>query len=223
MTSTAVTAATSTNSGTGIAQTGTTALTGLTSNFNQFLTMLMTQLQHQDPTQPLDANQFTTQLVQFSSVEQQIATNTNLAKLIQLTQASQIEQSAAMLGKPATVNASQLALQNGSARINFSVSSADTVAIGVYNAAGAQVHATTVKAAAGTNAWQWNGKGSNGASLPDGAYTVTVKSVGPDEQATALPFTVTGTVTSVQNNNGTVQLQMGGLTVPFSAIQSVGG
>ena len=64
------------------------ALTALSGNFGDFLKLLMTQLQHQDPTSPLDTNQFTSELVQFSAVEQQINTNTSLTKLIQLTQAS---------------------------------------------------------------------------------------------------------------------------------------
>src|SRR6202051_3658763 len=95
------TAATPTS--TAISQTGTTALGSLSSNFSDFLSLLMTQLQHQDPTSPLDANQFTSELVQFTSVQQQIDTNSNLTQLIQLTQASQIEQSTAIIGKPVTV------------------------------------------------------------------------------------------------------------------------
>ncbi len=142
MTTTAATTGANTASGTtgsSISQTGTTALTGLSSNFNNFLTMLMTQLRHQDPTQPVDASQFTSELVQFSSVEQQIATNSNLMQLIQLTQASQIEQSSAMLGKAATVTSSQLSLQNSTAQINFTTQSAEPVAITVYNAAGSPI------------------------------------------------------------------------------------
>src|ERR1700760_658832 len=105
--------------GSTISQVGTTALGSLSDNFTNFLSLLMTQLQNQDPTSPLDSNQFTSELVQFTSVEQQIDTNTDLTQLIQLTQASQIEQSSAMLGKPATVTSSQLALQDGNAAINF--------------------------------------------------------------------------------------------------------
>jgi flagellar basal-body rod modification protein FlgD len=206
-----------------ITQTGTTALTGLTSNFNDFLTMLMTQLQHQDPTQPMDASQFTSELVQFSSVEQQIATNTNLTQLIALTQASQIEQSSAMLGKSATVSSSQISLQNSMGTIGFTTATAEPVTVAVYNAAGAQIQSSTFTSTAGANTWQWNGSSSSGVTQPDGAYKVTVNTIGSDGSTTAVPFTVTGTVTSVQNTNGSVQVQMGGLTVPFSSVQSVGG
>lgn len=219
---TTTTATSGTAAPTAVTQTGTTALSGLTGNFSEFLTMLMTQLKCQDPTQPMDANQFTTELVQFSSVEQQIATNTNLTQLIQLTQASQIEQSSALMGKAATVNSSQLSLQNGTSQINFSTQSAEPVVVGVYNAAGVQIQSASFTTKAGANHWAWNGKTANGTTAPDGAYTVTVNAIGTSGTKSAIPFTVTGTVTSVQNQNGVVQLNMGGLSVPFSAVQSVG-
>ena len=88
---------------TAASQTGSAALNSLSANFGDFLKMLMTQLQNQDPTSPMDTNQFTTELVQFSSVEQQINTNTSLTQLIQLTQAGEVMQASAMTGKQVTV------------------------------------------------------------------------------------------------------------------------
>ncbi|MDR3530308.1 MAG: flagellar hook capping FlgD N-terminal domain-containing protein [Rhodopila sp.] len=205
-----------------ISQVGTSALGSLSSNFSDFLSLLMTQLQNQDPTSPLDSNQFTSELVQFSSVEQQINTNTNLTQLIQLTQASQIEQSASMIGKPVTVNSTQLSLQNSTAAVNFNTTTAEPVAIAVYNASGAQVQSATLTSTAGANTWTWNGQDANGNTMPDGAYNVSVTALGANGATSQVPFTVTGTATSVQNNSGTVQVQMGGLTLPFSAVQSVG-
>jgi flagellar basal-body rod modification protein FlgD len=187
-----------------ITQAGTTALSSLNGNFNNFLSLLMTQLKNQDPSSPMDSNQFTTELVQFSSVEQQISTNTSLTQLIQLGQANQIEQSASMLGKPVTATSSQLTLQNGASDINFNTKTAQPVAIAVYNS------------------WKWNGQAADGTTMPDGAYSVTVTSLGANGTTAQVPFTVTGTATSVQNNAGTVQVQMGGLTLPFSSVQSVG-
>jgi flagellar basal-body rod modification protein FlgD len=205
-----------------ISQTGTSALGSLSSNFSDFLSLLMTQLQNQDPTSPLDSNQFTSELVQFTSVEQQIDTNSDLTQLIQLTQASQVEQSAAMIGKPVTVTSSQLSLQDGAAAINFSTTSAEPVGIAIYNTSGVQVQTATLTSSAGANTWTWNGQNASGTTMPDGAYTVTVNAIGVNGSTAAIPFTVTGTATSVQNNSGTVELQMGGLTLPFSAVDSVG-
>jgi flagellar basal-body rod modification protein FlgD len=215
-------AASGTTSASAIAQTGTAALEGLSTNFSTFLTMLMTQLQNQDPTSPLDSSQFTSELVEFSSVEQQINTNTNLTQLIQLTQASQMEQSSALLNKPATVTSTQLSLQNGTSAVNFNTTTAEPVSISVLNASGTQVASATTTSNAGSNSWSWNGQTTSGATLPDGAYTVTVNTVGSSGTVAAVPFTVTGTVTGVENVAGVVQLQMGGLTVPFTAVQSVG-
>jgi flagellar basal-body rod modification protein FlgD len=206
-----------------ISQTGTSALAGLNNNFSDFLTLLMTQLKNQDPSSPMDSTQFTSQLVQFSAVEQQINTNSSLTQLIQLTQASQIEQSASMIGKPVTVTSSQLSLQDGKAGIKFNTSIAEPVAIVVYNSAGAQIQTVTMTSSAGSNGWTWNGKNAAGTTVPDGPYKVTVTALGVDGATSQVPFAVTGTATAVQNNDGTVQVQMGGLTLPFSAVNSVGG
>src|SRR5580698_5895342 len=92
-------------------------LSSLSSNFGDFLNLLLTQLQNQDPTSPMDANSFTSELVEFSSVEQQIDTNTSLTQLIQLTQADDVTQSSAILGKQVTVQATQIPLQNSSATV----------------------------------------------------------------------------------------------------------
>jgi flagellar basal-body rod modification protein FlgD len=210
------------SAGSTIAQVGTSALGSLSSNFTDFLSLLMTQLQNQDPSSPMDSNQFTSELVQFTSVEQQINTNSNLTQLIQLTQASQIEQSASMIGKPVTATSSQLTLQNSNAEISFNTTTAEPVAIAVYNSAGAQVQTATLTSTAGANQWTWNGQSANGTTMPDGAYKVTVTALGVNGATSQIPFTVTGTATAVQNNSGTVQVQMGGLTLPFSAVQSVG-
>jgi flagellar basal-body rod modification protein FlgD len=212
----------SASSGSVAAQTGSAALNSLSSNFSDFLTLLMTQLQNQDPSSPMDSNQFTSELVQFSSVEQQINTNSDLTQLIQLTQASQVEQSSAMLGKQVTVNSTQLSLQNGSASINFNTTNAEPIAISVTNASGAQVSSATLTSKAGSNTWTWNGNSGNGSTEPDGAYTVSVMTLGSNGTTTSVPFTVTGTATAVTNNSGTVDLQMGGLTLPFSDVVSVG-
>jgi flagellar basal-body rod modification protein FlgD len=205
-----------------ISQVGTTALGSLANNFTDFLSLLMTQLQNQDPSSPMDSSQFTTELVQFTSVQQQIGTNSNLTQLIQLTQASQIEQSASMLGKPVTVTSPRLTLQKGTAEINFDTATPEPVGIAVYNAAGAQVQTATLNSNAGANSWTWDGTSATGAKMPDGAYKVTVTALGVNGATSQLPFTVTGTATSVINNSGTVQVQMGALTLPFSAVQSIG-
>ena len=197
-------------------------LTSLSSNFSNFLNLLMTQLKNQDPSSPMDANSFTTELVQFSGVEQQINTNASLAQLIQLTQAADVTQSSALLGKQVTVQSSELSLQNGSARLNFTAAAPEPVSITVQGPSGNTVRQVTVSATQGQNTWNWDGKTSNGQSLSDGAYAVSVTGGLVGALATVLPFTVVGTATGVTAVNNTVNLQLGALSVPFASVTSVG-
>jgi flagellar basal-body rod modification protein FlgD len=208
-------------SGSASTSTAQTALTSLSGNFGDFLNLLMTQLQNQDPSSPLDTNQFTTQLVQFAGVAQQITTNQSLTQLIQLTQSGEILNSSSIVGKQVAVTSSQMPLQNGQAELQFTASSAGPVAIAVYNSSNQQVANATVTATAGANTWTWNGQDGNGTQLPDGPYTVAVEGLDASGNPTALPFTVVGTATGVQSQNGSVMLQMGAESVNFSAVQSV--
>src|ERR1051326_9207360 len=114
-------------------------LASLSSNFGNFLNLLMTQLKYQDPTSPMDANQFTSELVQFSSVEQQISTNSNLSQLIQLTQSADVIQASSLIGKQVSVQSKQVPLQNGSGMLNFVASTAEPVTITLTNASGASL------------------------------------------------------------------------------------
>jgi flagellar basal-body rod modification protein FlgD len=198
------------------------ALTALSGNFQNFLQMLMTQLKNQDPTSPLDTNQFTTELVQFSSVEQQISTNTNLTQLIQLTQGDTVVQSSSLLGKPVAVQSSTMPLQNGTGAVQFSGTAGQKVEVDISNASGTILKTGQMNAAQGTNTWKWDGTDNAGNSLPDGPYSVAVVSAGGASAGTAVPFSVVGTATAVQVQNNAVQVQLGGVTVPFSAVQSVG-
>jgi len=196
-------------------------LASLSSNFGDFLNLLMTQLQNQDPTSPMDANSFTSELVEFSSVEQQINTNTSLTQLIQLTQAADVTQSSAILGKQVTVQSTQIPLQNGSGALNFTAPAAEPVTITVQGANGGTLQQVSMNATQGTNTWNWNGTNSSGQTVPDGAYTVTVTGGVAGASATALPFTVVGTATGVTTQNNTVNLQLGALSVPFTSVSSV--
>lgn len=197
-------------------------LVALSSNFNDFLQMLMTQLQNQDPTSPMDTNEFTSELVEFSGVEQQINTNSSLTQLIQLTQAGETMQASAMDGKHVTVQSSQIALQNGTGTLNFTTAGAEPVAIAITNSSGQQIYGTVLTSTPGQNTWTWNGKDNNGDQLPDGAYNIAVIAANADGSTAPVPFTVTGTATGVQSLDSGMQLQLGGLSVPFSEVRSVG-
>src|SRR5580658_1777031 len=109
-TSTAIPSTSTTGSTTNSsASTGNTGLAQLAGNFNSFLTLLTTQLQNQDPLDPLDTNQFTQQLVEFTSVQQQVDMNTNMQTLISLQQTSEATSAMQLLGSSVTLNGSSAA------------------------------------------------------------------------------------------------------------------
>ena len=199
------------------------AMSKLSGNFNDFLKMLMTQLQNQDPTSPMDTNQFTSQLVQFSSVEQQINTNASLTKLIDATQGGTMLQAQGMVGKTVQVTSDHLALQGGKAGVAFSLAAAQPVTVTVSNEAGAVLRTDTVNGLSGANAWSWDGKDASGRTLADGTYRVAVTGGDASGAAAVLPFTVSGTASGLQRSNGAIQVQVGALSVDLSQVQSVGG
>ena len=207
----------------GTASAGSTAnpLASLTSNFQDFLSMLTTQLQNQDPTAPMDSSQFTTELVQFTGVEAQIQGNSSLTQLIRLAQGGAALQASQMIGKTVQVNSSQLSLQSGSATIDFTAPAAGPAAIAIYSSSGQKLFDTVVNATAGSNSWTWNGQTASGATMPDGAYSVAVAGAAAGGAAAALPFTVQGTVTAAQTANGSVNLDLGALSVGLSSLAAV--
>src|SRR5476651_11105 len=85
----------------------------IASNFQQFLQLLTTQLQNQDPLSPMDTNQFTQQLVAFAEVEQQLKTNTDLDQLVSLNKTSQATAALSFVGKQVTADGSTTQLKNG--------------------------------------------------------------------------------------------------------------
>jgi flagellar basal-body rod modification protein FlgD len=201
-----------------VTATAATASSTLSGNFNTFLTLLTAQLKNQDPTSPLDTNQFTQQLVQYSTVEQQINTNTNLTTLIDLNRASSLYQASSMVGHQVGISSTQLSLQNGAASLRFSLANPQAVNITISDASGVALYKSTMQGAAGSNDWTWNGVNANGKSLPDGTYNVGITNAAT---ATAMPFTVLGRATGVTTSGPTPSLSLGQLSVPMSAVQSI--
>ena len=97
-----------------------TATTGIADNFQTFLTLLTTQLQNQNPLDPLDTNQFTQQLVQFAGVEQQLKSNDQLKSLIEIEKSAQATQALVYVGNTVAVDGSKAQFDK-SATWNFQV------------------------------------------------------------------------------------------------------
>ena len=194
----------------------------LAGDFNTFLTLLTTQIKNQSPTDPLDTNQMTNQLVQFASVEQQIAMNQNLQSLIGLEQTSQLTTSAPLIGKKVEIEADKITLQNGSGALRLPVAGASQMAqITIRGSGDRIIRQETVQLGSAPTDWSWNGKGNDGATMPDGAYKVSITGVGAGGKVEAIPFTTVATVTGAERAGGDLKLILGQLQVGFDKLRSV--
>ncbi len=196
----------------------------LAGNFDTFLQLLTTQLQNQDPLDPLDTNQFTQQLVEFASVEQQVDMNTNLQTLISLQQTTEATSAMQFLGASVTVSGSTAALSNATgtpATWSLNSPSPATGNVTITSSTGQTAYTGTVSLNAGSQTYSWNGQGTNGVTWPDGQYTLSISATGANGQAVTVSTQVQGTVTGVNLSQNPAQLTVGGQSYPISSIQSV--
>ncbi|MDO9709804.1 flagellar hook assembly protein FlgD [Paracraurococcus lichenis] len=196
--------------------------TGLGGDFNTFLTLLTAQLKNQDPTQAMDTNQMTQQLVQFASVEQQINMNTNLGKLIGLQQTSQLTAAAPLMGRQVEVESDQLPLQDGAAVLRLPAGSGKAV-VTILDAAGRTLRQDQVTLTAASQDWAWNGLDAKGKRQPDGAYrfTVTARDSGGTNQS--VDATVVARATAAERQDGDLRLVLGSISVGFDAVRRLAG
>ncbi|MBP0494500.1 flagellar hook assembly protein FlgD [Roseomonas indoligenes] len=217
------TATTSTTSSTATSASG-TARTQLAGSFDNFLTLLTTQLKNQSPTDPLDTNEMTSQLVQFASVEQQIAMNKNLESMVSLQQAAQLTAASPMLGQRVEVQSDSLPLQDGTATVRLpAAGAARTARVAILDSNGKTLREAQVALGTASQDWTWDGKDTTGKQLPDGAYKVAVTGADANGGAAATSFTVVGTATAAERVDGALKLRMGTASYGFDAVRSIAG
>jgi flagellar basal-body rod modification protein FlgD len=201
--------------------TNATSVGNIAGNFNEFLQLLTTQLQNQNPLSPLDTNQFTQQLVQFASVEQQINMNTSLSTLISLQQTAQATSALNFLGATVVVGGNTAQLANGQATWNYAVTSPATATINVLNGSGQLVYSTTQTVQPGSQTFTWNGHSSAGAAMPSGSYTISISATGANGQSVPVTTQVQGVVTGVNVSANPPTLTINGQAYPLNQITQV--
>lgn len=185
---------------------------------NQFLTILLTQMEHQNPLDPMDTKEFTAQLTQFSSLEQQIDTNSKLDDLIASLTKNSVSNAFGYLGNTVELDSAKSVMQDDTADWVYALpSAAKSVEIKVKDADGVVVYSGTLQ-------------NENGGSIAAGTYNFAV---GNDEltelqeEGALLTMSVTAldssgktldtkihtnvTVNSIQTVDDTTYLQAGGI------------
>ena len=194
----------------------------LEDELNKFLNLLVTQLKNQDPLEPMDATEFTNQLVQFASVEQQIYQNANLEKLLESAHISQVSNLAKYLGTNIEAQTDSLNLANGTARLTYTlVDDARTSKIVITDDSGKAVYTGNAELAAGRHEFVWDGLDDNGIQLPDGTYNFTINAFDADDEPLQYARSVFGIVTAAGSDEGAVRLYMGDVKVGLEDVVAV--
>lgn len=183
----------------------------LSADMNTFLTMLTTQLQYQDPLDPMDAAEYTNQLVQYSNVEQAIQTNKKLDNLLNLSIYNLGVQATGYVGKTVQVLGNTMPVEGGVGKATYSLSkNVQECTIIVRDMDGNVVYSEAGSKSAGTYDFIWDGKDSSGQQLADGAYQVTVStSVANGETEADVTTTVFGKVTGVASDESGIYIGLG--------------
>lgn len=209
-----------TSNGSASATSDSNALIG---NYETFLTILTTQLQHQDPMQPMDATQFTEQLVQYSTVEQQIKTNDQLENLAVMMTANNALSALNFVDTTVTIDGSKGYLQDyGDLDFTFSASDAGTATMVIRNENGEIVFAESdFSLTEGQQTYEWTGSGPNGARLSKGTYSIQIIAEDASGNKITIDSDVTGEVTNVDVSGTEPMLTVNDQIIRMSQIKSI--
>lgn len=173
------------------------------SSQDRFLKLLVTQLKNQDPLNPMDNAQMTSQMAQISTVSGIDRLNATLEALMASMTPNQTLQAASMIGHGVMAMGNGVTLTGGVGIGGFELTQpADNVKVSIYNQAGALVSSINLGAQpAGISRWQWDGRDYAGAAMSDGnyAFTVTASQAGSSVVATNYQFGVVNNVTQEAN------------------------
>ncbi|MFZ3034093.1 MAG: flagellar hook capping FlgD N-terminal domain-containing protein [Parvibaculum sp.] len=218
----AIAAAQAAQTATASQSTANAASTKLSGNYSMFLTLLTTQLKNQDPTDPMKSADFTNQLVQYSSVEQQIQTNKNLESLLSANVFQAANTAVGLIGKQIESTSNGALLKNGQANWTLSLAdAAPSTTLQVLDKNGATVYSEKIDGTKGDQPFTWNGTDSSGNAMSDGTYFLQVAANDASGQAVAASVRTKGIVTSVDISSSNPVVTVNGAQILYSDVTNV--
>ncbi len=189
-------------------------------DFSQFLRLLTTQLQNQDPLSPMDSSEFTNQLVQFSQVEQQINANQKLDSLLQLQLASISSVALGYVGMDVSYLSAEMHYDGtNDITINYALGeSAQVAKMNVYDEKGDLIYSAEAPKSVGRNEIVWDGRTSSGEQAEPGTYTVSIDAATPEGTPIDTSTIVSGRVHGIESQNGVVYLLIGERAVSLATV-----
>ncbi len=193
----------------------------LAEDFSQFLTLLTTQLQNQDPLNPMDSTEFTNQLVQFSQVEQSINTNQKLDSLLALQLGSISSVALGYVGMDITYTSAEANWDSSTpVNIHYGLSEQASVAkINIYKEDGTTlVRTIDAPKSAGAQKVVWDGKDNNGNVMEAGTYTIKMDAADKNDKPMTVSTAVTGKVRGIESQDGVVYLLVGERAIALGSV-----
>lgn len=191
-------------------------------SFDTFLSLLTTQLKNQDPTKPLDTNEFTQQLIQYTEVEQLLQSNKKLEALLQLSSASTSMSLINYVGKEITSAGDTTSLANGTASWGLDIpSSSENVTYVIKDANGNEVYSKTGALDAGSGSFTWDGTTSTGGTADPGKYSLNVTAMDANEEAVAVSVSIKGVVDGVDMSGDAPVLLINGTRFNVSDVTQI--
>lgn len=195
----------------------------LAQDFDDFLKLLTTQLQNQDPLDPTDTTEFTNQLVGFSQVEQQINLNKKMENLINITSSNSLQQALGYIGLQARYDGNQIYTPGDAGVSNIHYNLSDNVnkaTLRIVDATGDTVYTADLTKTSGDHDFEWNGKDFSGKAVKAGTYKALIDIDKLPETSPKLKISVSSRVTGIESKKGETYLTMGDFAVPLSGITS---
>jgi Flagellar hook capping protein len=192
-------------------------------NFDTFLTILTTQLRNQNPLDPMDTNQFTQQLVQFTGVEQQLKTNEFLETLMLSSQNTAKSDAVSYIGKEVTSSGKtgELTDENAVFWAYSADANAANATVTIKDANGQVVYTETGPLNAGPGTFRWDGMGSDGNLKPNGVYTIDIQGKDANGQIVKISTASIGIVTAVDFTGDVPLLTVGSRRVAITDVTDV--
>jgi flagellar basal-body rod modification protein FlgD len=190
---------------------------------NMFLTLLVKQLQYQDPLDPVKNTDFTAQLAQFSQLETMTDMKQSMDKMSTLQTSVNNMQAVAFIGKKVDAVGNTIQFSGQPASINITLEDkAAQVKVTLYNSEGSPVRSMVTKnVPKGDMACTWDGKRDDGDTVSNGKYHYSIEATGYDGNAIATTSYAKGLVTGVRYDNGNIYLEIGDKEVSLADVNNI--
>lgn len=191
-------------------------------DFNMFLKLLTTQMQNQDPLDPMKTSEYTQQLAQYSQIEQTVQQSGTLKEILARLSTQDMAQASGLIGREAVFDTATAGLGAAPAQWSYApLRGAVSFVATIADSAGQTVATQSIASTDATGRFSWDGKRDDGKVAAAGAYTLSMSA--NNANGAAVPITVNGTgiISGVTQTAGTLAVAANGVSLPLAALISV--